>query len=117
MTERFEIATIYRRCCHRRRRFLASFRPERKKYGSYHASVHNFSKIVSGTPVLRPYWFFDVDQQGDGIADVATHLVDLVQWECFPEQILKKEDVNIIAARRWPTLLSKADFKGVTGFR
>ena len=51
-------------------------------------SVHHFSKIVSGCPLQRPAWFFDVEQQGEGIVDVTTHLVDLVQWECFPEQIL-----------------------------
>ena len=117
MTERFEIATILQKMLSQKEEIFGKLQTGTEKVPAVTmASVHNFSKIVSGTPVLRPVWFFDVDQQGDGIADVATHLVDLVQWECFPEQILKKEDVNIIAARRWPTLLSKADFKGVTGF-
>ena len=52
-------------------------------------SVHHFSKIVSGAPLKRPQWFFDVRQQGEGIVDVTTHLVDLVQWEAFPEQTLR----------------------------
>src|SRR5215203_6530765 len=30
-------------------------------------SVHHFSKIVSGAPLKRPEWFFDVRQQGEGI--------------------------------------------------
>ena len=47
-------------------------------------SVHHFSKIVAGAPLKRPQWFFDVRQQGEGIVDVTTHLVDLVQWEAFP---------------------------------
>ena len=79
-------------------------------------SVHHFSKIVSGSPLQRPAWFFDVEQQGEGIVDVTTHLVDLVQWECFPEQILSPSDVTIASARRWPTVISKEEFKGVTGF-
>ncbi|MCX6261771.1 MAG: oxidoreductase, partial [Bacteroidia bacterium] len=53
---------------------------------------------------------------GEGIVDVTTHLVDLVQWECFPEQILSPSDVKIASARRWPTVISKEEFKGVTGF-
>jgi len=66
--------------------------------------------------LLRPAWFFDVQQQGEGIVDVTTHLVDLIQWECFPEQILKPSDINMISAKRWPTFISKDEFKGVTGF-
>jgi hypothetical protein len=65
--------------------------------------------------LLRPAWFFDVQQQGEGIVDVTTHLVDLIQWECFPEQILSPTDITMIAAKRWPTLISKAEYKGVTG--
>ena len=78
-------------------------------------SVHHFSKIVSGKPLIRPPWFFDVSQQGEGIVDVNTHLVDLIQWEAFPEVILKKSDVEIVSAKRWTTDLSPAMFKKVTG--
>ena len=69
-------------------------------------SVHHFSKIVSGKPLIRPPWFFDTEQQGEGIVDVTTHLVDLVQWEAFPEVVLKKEDVQIISSKRWTTGLT-----------
>jgi predicted dehydrogenase len=78
-------------------------------------SVHHFSKIVSGKPLIRPPWFFDVDQQGEGIVDVTTHLVDLVQWEAFPEEVLGKQDVQILSARRWTTNLTPAMFQKVTG--
>jgi len=78
-------------------------------------SVHHFFKYVSGSVLTRPGWFFDTGQQGEGIVDVTTHLVDLIQWECYPEVILKKSDIEIIAARRWPTVLSPEDFKEVTG--
>lgn len=79
-------------------------------------SVHYFFKEVSGKPLMRPAWFFDTEQQGEGIADVATHLVDLVQWECFPEQIIDyKTDIDLIAARRWPTKLTASQFEQVTG--
>lgn len=79
-------------------------------------SVHHFFKFVSGNPLTRPAWFFDVTQQGEGIVDVTTHLVDLVQWECFPEQILDyKTDVQLVDANRWTTPLTKEQFKQVTG--
>jgi len=77
-------------------------------------SVHYFYKNVSGKTLVRPAWFFDVDQQGEGIVDVTTHLVDLVQWGCFPNQVLKKSDIEMVSAKRWPTILSKDEFKEVT---
>jgi len=78
-------------------------------------SVHHFFKYVSGKALVRPPWFFDVKQQGEGITDVATHLVDLIQWEAFPGVVLEKEDVEIISARRWSTGLTTAMFEKVTG--
>jgi predicted dehydrogenase len=77
-------------------------------------SVHHFYKSVAGNPLVRPGWFFDVRQQGEGMVDVSTHLVDLIQWECFPEQILSKTDVKVLAARRWPTSLTLGQFQEVT---
>lgn len=78
-------------------------------------SVHHFFKYVSGAPLIRPAWFFDTKQQGEGIVDVTTHLIDLTFWECFPEQIINDSDVELVAARRWPTVISPADFEKVTG--
>ena len=78
-------------------------------------SVHHFSKLVSGAPIKRPAWFFDTAQQGDGLVDITTHLVDLVQWECFPEQILDyRKDIDVISARRWPTEISASEFAQLT---
>jgi predicted dehydrogenase len=115
MTERFSVTTILQR--------ELSMIPEIfgkldtgnvKKPAVEKISVHHFYKSVSGNALVRPAWFFDVEQQGEGIVDVTTHLVDLVQWGCFPNQIVKKTDIQLISARRWPTVLSKQDFKGVT---
>ena len=78
-------------------------------------SVHHFSKIVSGAPLKRPGWCFDVAQQGEGIVDVTTHLVDLVQWECFPGEIIDyRTDIEMLGARRWPTAITPAQFEKVT---
>ena len=80
-------------------------------------SVHHFFKYVSGKALVRPPWFFDVEQQGEGIVDVNTHLVDLVQWEAFPGVTLSKEDVKIISGKRWTTDLSPEMFEKVTGLK
>jgi len=77
-------------------------------------SVHHFFKYVSGSALKRPAWFFDTKQQGEGIVDVNTHLVDLIQWEAFPEVILSKEDVEIVSAKRWTTDLTPEMFEKVT---
>jgi len=78
-------------------------------------SVHHFFKEVSGKPLKRPAWFFDVAQQGEAIVDVTTHLVDLVQWECFSEQVLDADkDVEIVSAKRWITKITPDQFKKAT---
>jgi len=77
-------------------------------------SVHHFYKTVSGNPLKRPAWFFDTKQQGEGIVDVNTHLVDLIQWEAFPEVILSKSDVEIVSAKRWSTDLTPEMFNRIT---
>jgi predicted dehydrogenase len=78
-------------------------------------SVHFFYKFVSGKALTRPSWFFDPTQQGEAIADVGTHLFDLVQWECFPDTVLDyKKDINITSARIWPTPVSLSQFAAVT---
>ena len=79
-------------------------------------SVHHLLKFVDNKPLTRPVWYFDVTQQGEGIVDVTTHLVDLVQWEAFPEQIIDyKKDIELLDANRWTTSISPVEFKQVTG--
>ncbi|WEK20249.1 MAG: putative oxidoreductase C-terminal domain-containing protein [Candidatus Pedobacter colombiensis] len=78
-------------------------------------SIHYFYKYVSGKVLTRPAWFMDVSQQGEGIADVAVHLVDLVQWSCFPDQIINYEkDVQVNTARRWSTHMTLSQFTAIT---
>ena len=116
MTERHEITTMLQKAFSR----IPSVFGELVQ-GSVHEpavvkeSVHHFAKQVSGAPVKRPAWFFDVAQQGEGLVDITTHLVDLVQWECFPGEILDfAKDIEILSAKRWPTVISPAQFTQVT---
>ena len=78
-------------------------------------SVHFFYKFVSGKVLTRPAWFFDPAQQGDAITDVGTHLIDLVQWECFPDETIDyKKDITINSSRTWPEPLTLSQFSLIT---
>lgn len=79
------------------------------------ANLHHYLKGPAGQTGVRPAWFFDVDQQGHGIVDVSTHLVDLNQWLAFPGTSLNyKTDIKMISSREWPTTLRPSEFKLVT---
>jgi len=116
MTERHEITTMLQKELSQMPELFGTLKtgtPEEPSITK--ESVHHFSKIVSGKPLIRPPWFFDVSQQGEGIVDVTTHLVDLIQWEAFPGVTLKKSDVEIVSGKRWTTDLTPDMFRKVTG--
>ncbi len=76
------------------------------------SSVHHFYRGGKGS---RPAWYFDVLQQGEGIADVTTHLIDLTFWKAFPNQTIDyRVDVKIINAKRSPVRISNSEFKAAT---
>jgi hypothetical protein len=80
------------------------------------SGVHYLRKVVAGLPNPRPAWYFDVTEQGEGLADTGVHLVDRVHETLFPEQPLDwQRDIEILAASRWPTLVSLAQFCELTG--
>jgi predicted dehydrogenase len=116
MTERYEVTTILQKLLSQNKEIFGSMTVgSNLEPAVTKISVHHFSKTVSGKALQRPAWYFDVGQQGEGIVDVTTHLIDLVQWECFPDQILNPSDIEMISAKRWPTLISKEEFNRVTG--
>lgn len=79
-------------------------------------SLHHFYKEVSGSPLRRPAWYYDVEQEGEGLVDVTTHAIDLVQWQLFPEEVLDYEhEVEILRAERWPTTITLEQFFQSTG--
>jgi predicted dehydrogenase len=117
MTERFEITTVLQR---ELAQMPDVFGKLEKGTPANPAvvmeSVHHFLKEVAGKPLIRPAWSFDPRQQGEAVPDVGTHLVDLVQWECFPKQALDwHKDVKVNGARRWATALTPEQFQRVTG--
>ena len=116
MTERSEVTTQLQRELSRRPDLFGSLVPGSPDDPAISMkSEHYFSKVVAGAQLIRPQWFFDVRQEGDGIVDVTTHLVDLVQWEGFPDQALKPSDVHMLSARRWSTPITAEQFHLLTG--
>ena len=116
MTERFEITSILQRALVNDPAAFGTIVPGTETDPSvYMESVHYLMKVVSGAPNIRPAWFFDTTQQGEGLNDVGTHLVDLVQWTLFPEQAIDyRSEVRVTAAQRWPTRIAEEDFRRVT---
>ena len=116
MTERSEITTIVQRELSMSEPvfgILMDGTPEEPAITK--ESVHHFFKYVSDSPLKRPPWYFDTEQQGEGIADVTTHLVDLIQWEAFPDKIIDYEnDIEMLKASRWSTDLTPEQFQKVT---
>ncbi|MBS1789782.1 MAG: oxidoreductase [Acidobacteria bacterium] len=116
MTERSEITTVLQKeLIHAPDVFGEMQRGSESDPAVYIESIHHILKVVAGAPNIRPAWFFDVKQQGEGVSDVGTHLVDLIQWMLFPEQIIDyRKDVNVISGKRWPTVMSLPEFSRVT---
>ena len=108
MTERNEITTILQR----------ELSMDSRLYGAQEKgtpddpavvkeSVHHFCKLVNGVPLKRPEWYYDTAVQGEGIVDVTTHLVDIVQWSAFPGVRLAKSDVDVLGRRPYPPSSSR----------
>ncbi len=117
MTERFEITNVLQRELTLIPELFGKMERGSKDNPSIiKESVHHICKNVSGVPLTRPEWYFDTDQQGEGIVDVTTHLVDLVQLMVAGEQPIDyKKQIEISSARSWTTPVSLAQYCAVTG--
>ena len=66
--------------------------------------------------MVRPPWVFDVVEQGEGITDVTTHLVDIAQWITGGGGAFDYDrDVELLSARQWPTEVPLSMFTRITG--
>jgi predicted dehydrogenase len=116
MTERFEATNSLQRALVNDKALFGDIVPgSADDPGVYMESVHHLKKVVAGAPNIRPPWFFDTAEQGEGLNDIGTHLVDLVQWTLVPGQPIDyRADVRVLAAQRWPTWITEQDFRSVT---
>lgn len=114
MTERYEITSLLQRELVNDGDVFGSILPGTEQEPAvYMESVHHILKQVAGVTNLRPAWFFDVEEQGEALADVGTHLVDLVNWTLFSG--VELGEVLLVAAHGWPTHMTAAQFQQVTG--
>jgi predicted dehydrogenase len=109
MTGRHEITTVVERMLAAAADVFGEFARDGEAAITFE-SVHHLEKRVNGAPLRRPPWYFDVGVQGDGLADIPTHLVDHAQQLVGPAAPLEP-----IAARCWPTLVPREVFTRVTG--
>ncbi|MFN7938098.1 MAG: putative oxidoreductase C-terminal domain-containing protein [Bryobacteraceae bacterium] len=117
MTERYEITSIlHRALVNTPQVFGALLSGTADEPAVFMDSMHRLIKTVGGFPMLRPVDFFDIEDQGEALNDVGTHLVDLAQWIAFPDQALDyRTDIAMHGARRWPTVLAPDQWRQVTG--
>jgi predicted dehydrogenase len=89
MTERFNIYYVLQRALSQDTLFFGQLEKGTPDNPAVmQESVHHFYKNVSGKPLVRPAWFFDIEQEGRGLVDITTHMVDLIQWTSFPDVAL-----------------------------
>lgn len=104
MTERHEITSILQYNFMHNKNIFGDFRMEPAKPSIVKESVHHLYKMVNGNPLVRPPWYFDVNVQGEGIVDVTTHLVDLIQWMIYNDKSVDYHaDIKLESATRWST--------------
>jgi predicted dehydrogenase len=117
MTERYEVTSeLQRELVNTAGIFGEPVKGDAQNPGVAAKSIHHLMKVVAGVPLRRPAWFFDIEDYGEGLADVGTHVVDLVQWTLLPDLELDyRQDIQVIEGRRWPLTLSKEQFQKVTG--
>ena len=116
MTERHEIATRVQKALSESPEVFGAFRTDGGEPAILLESVHHLYKLVNQRPLVRPAWYFDVAVQGEGITDVTTHLVDLTQWMTGSGKPFDyARDVELVAARQWPTEVARDIFERITG--
>ena len=79
-------------------------------------NLHALVKYSNGVAQKRPAFFLDVQQQGEGMADVGTHLADLAQWTLFPgREISYRRDIRVVRASHSALTLTLEQFTRLTG--
>src|ERR1035441_5794985 len=117
MTERYEITSILQRELVNDAETFGEILPGTEREPAvYMESVHHLLKLVAGVPGLRPAWFFAIQEEGEALAAVGTHPVDPARGTLSPGRALNsRPDTEMMAASRWPTAITAAQFRQVTG--
>jgi predicted dehydrogenase len=78
-------------------------------------SIHHLYKQVNGSALRRPIWYFDSTQQGDGVVDIQSHLIEQAMWFVANDAPVSDADVQLHSARRWSTPVDLDLFTEITG--
>ena len=79
-------------------------------------SVHHLLKVVNGTPLRRPAWYYDTRVQGDGLVDIQSHMTDQSQWLAGDGAGFDyRRDFALEGADRWSTAVPLDLFRASTG--
>ena len=118
MTGRHDVTSILTGKLVRERDVFGDFDVGSGKPSIEISGVHHLEKTVNGRPLRRPPWYFDVRVQGDGLADIPTHMVDQAQQLVTAASRVHADappPLELLAARTWPTLVPRDLFARVTG--
>ena len=116
MTERNEVVARIRQRLVRDVRLFGQFQSEPGRPAIEIASVHHLYKVVNGRPLKRPWWYYDIAIQGDGVVDIQSHLTDQVQWLVLGEEPGDyRDEVELHDARRWTTPVPLDLYRDSTG--
>jgi predicted dehydrogenase len=116
MTERHEVLARLRQRIVTDAELFGDFQRDADKPAIEIATVHHLYKVVNGKPLRRPWWYYDVGIQGDGMVDVQSHLADQVQWLVAGEEPAEwGRDVELHRARRWTTPVPVDLYRESTG--
>jgi predicted dehydrogenase len=116
MTERHDVLARLRRRVVSTPQLFGDFARDSERPAIEIASVHHLYKVVNGQPLRRPWWYYDVAIQGDGLVDIQSHLTDQVQWMVMGDEPGEfARDIELHAARRWTTPVSLALYRESTG--
>lgn len=78
-------------------------------------TIHHLYKTVNGAPLVRPAWYFDVNKQGCGLCDVATHLLDNAQWMLYGDLAINFDnEVELLDAELGVTAVPADKFELIT---
>ncbi len=118
MTGRHDMMSILTRRLVRERDVFGDFHVDSGQPAIEISGVHHLEKSVNGRPLRRPAWYFDIRVQGDGLADIPTHMVDQVQGlvaAASSNDAGPAPALELISARTWATQVPLALFTRVTG--
>src|SRR6185295_1158057 len=118
MTGRHDVTSILTGKLVRERDVFGDFDVGSGKPSIEISGVHHLEKTVDGRPLRRPPWYFDVRVQGDGIADIPTHMVDQAQRlvrAASPGPADAALPLDLVDARISCTAVPRALFARVTG--